>query len=474
MIEMKCPHCGHQLRISDKYAGQQGRCKTCRGKFAVQGEEEALVQGEEEALAAPIPDAGPAPISDPVSPPVPREPSGQQSPKRLAALLAAGGGIAAIAVICVAVLSMWDSIGPALGFGANIRITVTPEELILELPADMDRYLSVKSTSADDRSFFWQSSDKDVLKIMGDGVLWPLAPGTSTVRVEGARSGAVGEATVIVREAVAPEPTQSLVITGPGDHVWLESPPLPPVEVGEVAVFAGIEFVRMTPGTFLMGSAPGEVGRGRNEGPQQKVTISRGFWLGRFEVTKGQWETLMGPGEWKKNYGESFDPNSAATRISSHDAQAFAAALNELGEGVFRLPTEGEWEYACRAGSTTAFTYGNDPENRSLGGYAWFKGNTQAMDERYAHVVGQLFPNSWGFYDMHGNVWEWCMQWPGQRRDSGSPPLNPQAAPEGAKFARRGGGFAYEGSDCRCASVGFANPADRSGHFGFRIARELE
>ena len=159
-----------------------------------------------------------------------------------------------------------------------------------------------------------------------------------------------------------------------------------------------MEFVWVPAGRFRMGSPSGEEGRYSDEGPLHEVEISEGFWLGKYEVTQGEWSSVMGRNP-SRYTGDSRRP---VERVSWDDVQEFIAKLNAAGSSVYRLPSEAEWEYACRAGSGTRWSFG-DAEGR-LGDYAWYGGNNRPSGTK---VVGRKRPNGWGLYDMHGNVWEW-------------------------------------------------------------------
>ena len=176
-----------------------------------------------------------------------------------------------------------------------------------------------------------------------------------------------------------------------------------------------IEFVWIEPGTFLMGAA--DLGFTEHE-----VTISRGFYLGKYEITQGQWESVMGSNP--SYFGGS---NRPVEQVSWNDVQEFIGRLNEAaGEEVYRLPTEAEWEYACRAGTTTRWSFGDD--EGQLGEYAWYTGNNSPYGTK---EVGTKRPNPWGLYDMHGNVWEWCQDWYGSyTSDSQIDPAGPAAVGE--------------------------------------------
>ena len=177
----------------------------------------------------------------------------------------------------------------------------------------------------------------------------------------------------------------------------------------------GMEFVLIQPGSFLMGSPPGEPKRDASE-RLHPVTLSTPFYLQATEVTLGQWRKVMGRSWVLRRQGQSETP---VTRVSWRDAQEFVAVLNRLGEGAYRLPTEAEWEYAARAGTTTAYPWGEHPDcSRAL-----FGNNEPREDTCVEYVrakgwdvccpapVGNYPPNGWGLDDMQGNVWEWTADW---------------------------------------------------------------
>ena len=226
-----------------------------------------------------------------------------------------------------------------------------------------------------------------------------------------------------------------------------------------------MEFIYVQPGTFVMGSPDSESGRDRDEGPQHQVTISTGFYLGRYEVTQAQWQAVMGTAPWSGRFAVELGSDYPAVYVSWEDAQAFTGELNELaGSDLYRLPTEAEWEYACRAGSTTPWSSGDD--RGLLKDYAWFIDNAGVP---YTHEVGRKKPNSWGLYDMHGNVWEWVQDWYAGDYYGRSPAANPQGPESGSDRVRRGGSLDWSAAGVRSAR----RDASRHGFEddGFRVLR---
>jgi formylglycine-generating enzyme required for sulfatase activity len=258
--------------------------------------------------------------------------------------------------------------------------------------------------------------------------------------------------------------------------------------------------VFVPPGTIRMGSPTNEVDRFDWEGPLTDVIISRGYWMRKYEVTQGEYQEVMGNNpSWFNGIRYIWDPESEThidvdltdpTRpvetVSWNDAVTYCAALTErerLAEriapnSVYRLPTEAEWEYACRAWTSTRFSYGDDPGYTNLTNYAWYAGNTDDRDWapgaplRMTLPVGQKLPNPWGLYDMHGNVWEWCQDWYGEY--GGGIALDPQGPDTGWGRVVRGGwvdnwiswGVARL---CRSASRGGASSDTRGDPIGFRV-----
>ncbi|MGQ0634867.1 MAG: formylglycine-generating enzyme family protein [Planctomycetaceae bacterium] len=184
-----------------------------------------------------------------------------------------------------------------------------------------------------------------------------------------------------------------------------------------------------------------------------KVHVTRGFWLGRYEVTQAEWTQVMKTEPWKDEFHQHFTqqgPTCPATPIKWNDAMEFCVRLTEKERDAGRLsvhwqytlPTEAQWELACRAGTETKFSFGDD--STSLTNHAWYRENSGGT----THPVGKKMPNPWGFYDMHGNVWEWC-------RDSYTPKLpggkDPEVYSTNPPHVARGGGWTAQPKECQTA-----------------------
>lgn len=244
----------------------------------------------------------------------------------------------------------------------------------------------------------------------------------------------------------------------------------PPVNKKEVVVKAeeppelqlgvGMEFKRLPAGTFVMGKKG-------NKSPNtllHQVTISKPFDMGIHEVTQKQYEAIMG-----SNPSQYPGPDNPVDSISWHEANEFCQKLSARPEekaagNVYRLPTEAEWEYACRAGTSTVFCFGDDES--LLGEYSWYKQTAQST----THPVGKKKPNPWGIYDMYGNAYEWCHDW------FEPYPSEPVTDPQGPETSRgrvlRGGGFSNSATFCGSGERAYVSPEINRHSYGFRVVRE--
>ena len=232
-----------------------------------------------------------------------------------------------------------------------------------------------------------------------------------------------------------------------------------PLALGKPVVNSvGMLLVPIPAGTFTMGEANGD----DNETPH-KVTLTQPFHLGQYEVTQEQYEKVMGTNP--SNFKGGQNP---VEQVDWNDAVEFCRKLSALPAEkkagyVYRLPTEAEWEYACRAGTTTRYSFGDS--DSQLGDYAWYDKNS----EDTTHPVGGKKPNGWGLYDMHGNVWEWCQDWYGSYPRGSA--TDPTGAASGSIRVSRGGGWNLISDYCRSAYRYWRTPDFRGIYLGFRVLR---
>lgn len=227
-----------------------------------------------------------------------------------------------------------------------------------------------------------------------------------------------------------------------------------------------MQFVRVPSGTFFMGAQDHEEGSSK-EKPRHKVHITKPFYIGKYEVTQKEWLAVMG-----KMHPSNFpSPDRPVDEVSWNGVQAFIKNLNEMEKDhSYRLPTEAEWEYAARAGSETAYCFGDDPEETQLKNYAWYEVNS----DKQSHPVAKLQANAWGLYDMHGNVAEWVQDRYDKSYYSGSPEENPTGPSTGTKRVVRGGSWIQPAYSCRSAFRGYYSEDYTDSDFGFRIVKSID
>jgi len=213
-----------------------------------------------------------------------------------------------------------------------------------------------------------------------------------------------------------------------------------------------LEMLLIPAGKFKMGSPESEKGRDADE-TQHEVTLTKPYYMGKYEVTQEQWEAVMG-----NNRSSTKGAKFPVTDVSWEDCQEFIKKVNENTKGGYRLPTEAEWEYACRAGTTTAYSYG-DRLTRS----------DANIDGDSIKAVGNYKSNAFGLYDMHGNVWEWCEDWHGDYPDGAI--IDPKGPATGRHRVLRGGSFLTCASRARSSYRSGISPSSRYFTVGFRLAR---
>jgi formylglycine-generating enzyme required for sulfatase activity len=255
-----------------------------------------------------------------------------------------------------------------------------------------------------------------------------------------------------------------------------------------------MEFVRIPAGMFRMGSPSSEKDRSSEE-ELHEVVITRDFYLGKYPVTRGQFRVFVQAANYKTEAelgdgGNGWDPlkkekrqgrefnwrnpgfaqtdNHPVVEVGWQDAVMFCAWAGRQAGRKMRLPTEAEWEYACRAGTQTAYHFGDDP--RELSEYSWYSANSKEG----THPVGTKKPNAWGLYDMHGNVSQWCQDWHETTYYAQSPKRDPQGPNDGALRSVRGGAWYSTAWFCRSAHRHFRGPSYCEEGVGFRVAFRLD
>ena len=229
----------------------------------------------------------------------------------------------------------------------------------------------------------------------------------------------------------------------------------------------GMTFNLIPAGTFTMGSPSSELGRGDDE-TQHQVTLTQSYYMQTTEVTQGQWRSVMGS---NPSYFSSCGDNCPVETVSWDDSQTFITAMNQRGEGTYRLPTEAEWEYAARAGSTSAFANGgitvtNCDYDPNLSAMGWYCDNWAST----MHPVAQKQPNAWGLYDMHGNVGEFCQDWYGDYQTGAV--TDPAGPSSGTRRVYRSVLKINYANTCRSAKRMSISPGTHSNALGFRLVLE--
>lgn len=248
---------------------------------------------------------------------------------------------------------------------------------------------------------------------------------------------------------------------------------------GEEREIGKVRFRWAPAGTFQMGSPVGEAGRRADEGPVM-VRLTRGFWVGQYEVTQGQWKELMGafPREQDRGTGDDFPVHWVSYVEAEEYCRRLTARARESGtlakDWEIGLPTEAQWEYACRAGTTTATSYGERLSMREANIGTLYPGGDGGNKAGKATKVGSYAANAWGIFDMHGNEWEWCRDWYHRQLPGGTDP--DLSAEQGERNrdgtysrVRRGGAWVEDGWACRSAMRLRYEPERRSDHIGFRV-----
>ncbi len=303
-----------------------------------------------------------------------------------------------------------------------------------------------------------------------------ITQGSGWVRIAGPASGTNAGAVRFgfLTNAGVSDRTAEITITAAGAAngpvvITVTQPPAVPGQEATVYLwpnYTPLVMVWVQAGSFAMGAYSGEPDSLANETPQHSVALA-GFWMGKYEITKEQWNAVMGTNPWEGGSPVSTDPASPAVAINWDAAKAFCSTISNMGL-TFALPSEAQWEYACRGGFQTAYFWGDDP--LSLDSYAWWRGNGYDAGGAACHVVGQKLPNNFNLHDMIGNAFEWCED---DRHDSyEGAPADGSAwvdSPRAAERVRRGGSTYSTAQYSRCAARFFGNTVDAYPTWGLRV-----
>ena len=234
----------------------------------------------------------------------------------------------------------------------------------------------------------------------------------------------------------------------------------PPKEVAaDLGGGVKLDMVLIPAGEFMMGSPNSDRNAAADEKPQHRVRITKPFYLGKYPVTQEQWTAVMGvnPSFFK-------GAKNPVEEVSWDDCLQFLRRLNEkVGGGKYQFPTEAQWEYACRAGTTTRYCFGDD--ETGLADYGWYDKNSGGK----SHPVGEKKPNAWGLYDMHGDIWQWCLDWYDPGYYAVSTTDDPTGPATGTARVSHGGCWFSPASSARSANHGRIEPEHRGSHLGFRV-----
>ncbi len=248
--------------------------------------------------------------------------------------------------------------------------------------------------------------------------------------------------------------------------VWADTPEAKQEKIIDLGDGVKLELVWIPPGEFMMGSPESEANRDSDESPRRRVRITKGFWMGRYEVTQAQWQSIMGsnPSTYKGS-------NNPVETVSWNGCQEFLKTISRRTGHQFRLPTEAEWEYACRAGTETVFHYGDSLSSTqaNINPDIPYGGASKGPYLEKPTSVGSYRPNAFGLYDMHGNVWEFCQDWHSRNSYRISPANDPPACDFGAGPILRGGSKLSRANLCRSASRFYGTLDGCIDHIGFRV-----
>ena len=467
-MKVVCTHCGASLKAPESMHGKQALCPNCRGRLVVPTIDQEPADAPRPRAAEQSPQLDPVGKTPPPMPPTPPAPpsfpaaaqcSGER--RRLNPWLITAGalGVFAIAVLAFMLGRAGSSPKSPDGFalGENGQQDIGRANGVVGNEIDAGVTTEDVAHQGNGRTSHEEQGTENVTRLGNAD-----DNGHSTV---GRRNTKANNGDVIPRK----EPDTA-------------KPSERREAAQEITNSIGMKLVLIPAGQFWMGSGESpeslqkEFGTKaeafEKERPRHHVRITELFplYMGTTEVTQGQWERVMGTRPWSGEDLVKRESECAATYVGWEDAVEFCRKLSTKEGRRYRLPTEAQWEYACRAGSTTQYGFGDN--KLDLGTYAWFDENASDIGEKYAHRVGQKRPNTWGLYDMHGNVWEWCQDWYGEDYYSSSAVDDPSGPATGLRRVLRGGCWDERAMFCRSALRFRFWPEARKGracYVGFRV-----
>ena len=464
VARLLCPGCSNILKVGESARGRQGKCPKCKTELDVAEDLGALWLTDEDKNAA---DSRQGTDQDgrrgkgnstitPISSTAFAPPVGGGRPlidRSMLPLLGVGIGGGLLALLFVFWLLMSDS---------NARHKERFEKATAKLLAQTDAAEKKATNTAEKLA----AAEKAAEKLAADKVAAEQLAAAEKVAAE----KVAAEKVAATEKAAAEKAAAEKVAAAEKKKLADEAAKIP--AAGDIVTNSiGMKLVAIPAGNFTMGSPAGEKDHQNNE-QQVAVTITQPFLMGQTEVTQGQWKAVMGTEPWKGQSYTKEGANYPATCVSWHDATEFCAALSQKEAKTYSLPTEAQWEYACRAGTPTAFSFGAN--EALLSTYAWWGGivgDGNAQNAQYAHAVATKKPNPVGLYDMHGNCWEWCSDYYADALPGGNDPKGPFA---GSARVIRGGSWDNNAFSCRSASRFSLVPAFRHSSYGFRVVRLSE
>ena len=442
-LRLMCPSCGRLLTVKPAMAGRPCHCPQCNEALTISRDLQSLWLQQDRLSAEP-------------------KPPDRKKPWRLSVALALG----ILALLPLAILiALWikSLSGPTV---EHIAIAQKPTPQPVEHTANGGDPRPLPPSTVDDIRREEDTSSTE--KIAAENSLRDMRGQLEKLK------SAASDAHAAEKESREPQALPSLSAPLPPKRPAPKSFSLFPFQTTGT-VFensSGMKLVYIPAGAFTMGSDGDEWGH-KNDETQVRVQITSPFLLGQSEVTQHQWQAVMKTSPWLGQPGTSHGANHAANYIPHCDATSFCEVLTRLEQRLQRLPintayslpTEAQWEYVCRAGSPSAFSYGDDESQ--LVAFGWYRNNTALQNAGHPHEICRMPANAFGGHDMHGNVAEWCLDWYAPALAGGNNPTGPGVS--GARIIR-GGSWMSDPTQCRAAARSSMDPSQGGMGNGFRIA----